>query len=332
MQLGMIGLGRMGANMVRRLMKDGHACLVYDMSANAVAALAKEGATGATSLADLKSLKIGTSVGSTSYTAAVATFGADTVQVFNTNDEVVAALQAGQIDALVIDLPSAFYLRDAVLDGGKILGQLADSTEGGDQYGLLLAKDSALTAPVTAAVDALQASGALAQVLADWTTIVGPAIAAVTTPRRLSAGTLTIDTSAGNAFAGAFNLTIGGASNTVVNDPIATGAGTFTKDGAGTVTLAGTNTYTGLTTVSVGVLNLHGDEVGFFTSELTALLNEMADNISYALTNMKREAERDEAQKALVASEQKFQQLTANIRYRGRSQEHEKSATSPKLS
>ena len=53
MQLGMIGLGRMGANMVRRLMKGGHDCVVFDMSAEAVAALAKEGATGASSLADL---------------------------------------------------------------------------------------------------------------------------------------------------------------------------------------------------------------------------------------------------------------------------------------
>ncbi len=53
MQLGMIGLGRMGANMVRRLMKGGHACTVFDMSADAVAALAQEGASGAASLAEL---------------------------------------------------------------------------------------------------------------------------------------------------------------------------------------------------------------------------------------------------------------------------------------
>ena len=53
MQLGMIGLGRMGANMVRRLMKGGHACTVFDMSPAAVAAMAQEGATGAASLADL---------------------------------------------------------------------------------------------------------------------------------------------------------------------------------------------------------------------------------------------------------------------------------------
>ena len=52
MQLGMIGLGRMGANMVRRLQKGGHTCVVYDMSAEAVAALAKEKATPSSSLAD----------------------------------------------------------------------------------------------------------------------------------------------------------------------------------------------------------------------------------------------------------------------------------------
>ncbi len=53
MQLGMIGLGRMGANMTRRLIQGGHACVVFDRSAQAVAALAKEHATGAVSLADL---------------------------------------------------------------------------------------------------------------------------------------------------------------------------------------------------------------------------------------------------------------------------------------
>ena len=53
MQLGMIGLGRMGANMVRRLIKDGHTCVVFDRSQETVSKLAKEKAVGATSLADL---------------------------------------------------------------------------------------------------------------------------------------------------------------------------------------------------------------------------------------------------------------------------------------
>jgi 6-phosphogluconate dehydrogenase len=53
MQLGMVGLGRMGANLVRRLMRDGHQCVVYDVNADAVNGLRAEGATGASSLADL---------------------------------------------------------------------------------------------------------------------------------------------------------------------------------------------------------------------------------------------------------------------------------------
>src|SRR6476659_3198614 len=52
MQVGMIGLGRMGANMVRRLMRAGHECVVWDVSADVVGTLAGEGATGADSLED----------------------------------------------------------------------------------------------------------------------------------------------------------------------------------------------------------------------------------------------------------------------------------------
>lgn len=53
MQIGMVGLGRMGANMVRRLLKQGHDCVVFDVNADNVEALIKEGATGASSPADL---------------------------------------------------------------------------------------------------------------------------------------------------------------------------------------------------------------------------------------------------------------------------------------
>ena len=54
-QLGMVGLGRMGANIVRRLMRDGHECVVYDVNPDAIAELAGEGAVGADSLEDLAS-------------------------------------------------------------------------------------------------------------------------------------------------------------------------------------------------------------------------------------------------------------------------------------
>jgi 6-phosphogluconate dehydrogenase len=52
MELGMIGLGRLGPNMVRRLLPAGHQCVVYDLQPEAVQALAKDGAVGTTSLAD----------------------------------------------------------------------------------------------------------------------------------------------------------------------------------------------------------------------------------------------------------------------------------------
>jgi 6-phosphogluconate dehydrogenase len=55
MQLGMVGLGRMGANLVRRLMRDGHRCVVYDVNADAVKQLEAEGATGSSSLEDFSS-------------------------------------------------------------------------------------------------------------------------------------------------------------------------------------------------------------------------------------------------------------------------------------
>ena len=53
MQLGMVGLGRMGAGIVRRLLRDGHHCVGYDVSPDAVAALAADGMVGASSLEDL---------------------------------------------------------------------------------------------------------------------------------------------------------------------------------------------------------------------------------------------------------------------------------------
>ena len=55
MELGMVGLGRMGANIVRRLMRDGHTCVVYDVNPDAVKELAGEGAEGAASLEELAS-------------------------------------------------------------------------------------------------------------------------------------------------------------------------------------------------------------------------------------------------------------------------------------
>ncbi|RXZ67188.1 ABC transporter substrate-binding protein [Agromyces albus] len=125
-------------------------------------------AASATSIADLQGLLIGAQTGTTSFDAIESiiapTAGA---QVFNTNDDAKLALENGTVDAIVVDLPTAFYLTSAELDGGKIVGQLP-ATTGGDAFGLVLAKDSALTPDVTAAVDALRDDGTLDALAAEW--------------------------------------------------------------------------------------------------------------------------------------------------------------------
>lgn len=125
-------------------------------------------AESAASLDDLKGLLVGAATATTSLTAIeeiiAPTAGA---QVFNSNDDAKLALQSGTVDAIVVDLPTAFYLTSAELDGGLIIGQLPDSA-GGDQFGLVLEKDSPLTERVTAAVDALREDGTLAELEAEW--------------------------------------------------------------------------------------------------------------------------------------------------------------------
>ncbi|HEY1975260.1 MAG TPA: decarboxylating 6-phosphogluconate dehydrogenase [Candidatus Baltobacteraceae bacterium] len=94
MQLGMIGLGRMGANMVRRLMRAGHTCVVYDRDASAVKALAEEGATGASSTADFVS----------KLTQPRATW---------------LMVPAGVVDSAIAELSPLLTKGDALIDGGN---------------------------------------------------------------------------------------------------------------------------------------------------------------------------------------------------------------------
>jgi polar amino acid transport system substrate-binding protein len=140
----------------------------YYSTTQTVITIAGSKADGVTSIAGLKGLVIGAAAGTTSYTSIKDVINPTTsAQAFNSNDDAKAALQSGQIDALVVDLPTALYLTAVELDGGKIVGQL-DGTTAGDQFGLVLDKDSPLTARVSAAVDALRANGTLAKLEAKW--------------------------------------------------------------------------------------------------------------------------------------------------------------------
>jgi 6-phosphogluconate dehydrogenase len=94
MQLGMIGLGRMGANLVRRLMRDGHRCVAYDVNPNAVKSLAAEGATAAESLADF-------------------------VAKLETPRSIWIMVPAGIVDATLEQLKPLLAADDVVIDGGN---------------------------------------------------------------------------------------------------------------------------------------------------------------------------------------------------------------------
>ena len=140
----------------------------YYNTAQAVITIASSPAAGAKSLADLQGFLIGAATGTTSLAAIEEiikpTAGA---QAFNSNDDAKAALANGQVDAIVVDLPTALYLTAVELDGGQILGQLAGA-QSGDSFGLVLDKGSPLTAAVSAAVDALRENGKLAELEQTW--------------------------------------------------------------------------------------------------------------------------------------------------------------------
>lgn len=120
-----------------------------------------------TSLDQLKDVQIGVQIGTTSLDAVREEIDPSTEpKVFDSSNDVVTALKQGQVDAVVLDLPTAIYLRDAELEGSRVIGQF--EAEGGDQWGALMAKDSPIAACVNEAVDTLTESGRLQEITDKW--------------------------------------------------------------------------------------------------------------------------------------------------------------------
>jgi polar amino acid transport system substrate-binding protein len=141
----------------------------YYSADQAVITLEGSAAAGATSIADLQGLLIGAATGTTSLTAVEEVIQPTAgVQVFNSNDDAKLALESGQVDAIVVDVPTAFYMTGVELEGGLILGSLPEVEGATDEWGALLAKDSPLTDDVTAAIDALRENGTLDALVSEW--------------------------------------------------------------------------------------------------------------------------------------------------------------------
>lgn len=139
----------------------------YYTTTQAVVAVGDSPAASATTIDELGSVLVGVASSTTSYTVAEAQLGEDNLSVFNSVDDVVLALKSGQIDAMITDLPGAFYVVGAQLDDGVVTGQFADDN-GGDEFGVVLPKGSALTSAVSDAVDALRADGTLDELQQTW--------------------------------------------------------------------------------------------------------------------------------------------------------------------
>ncbi|MEV4121506.1 ABC transporter substrate-binding protein [Micromonospora sp. NPDC049645] len=140
----------------------------YYLVRQTVIALKSSKIAGKTSLADLRDARLGAQVGTTSYQAITDVLKPTAKpQVYNSNDDAKKALQNGQLDGLVVDLPTAFYITGAELTDAVIVGQVPQVGTP-EAFGLLLDKNSPLTSCVTGAVGQLSEAGTLRQLEQKW--------------------------------------------------------------------------------------------------------------------------------------------------------------------
>ncbi len=133
------------------------------------AVLVKKGSEldGITSLDQLKDASIGVQVGTTSLDAVEEQIQPEAdPKIFNNSNDVVTAFKQDQVDAIVVDLPTAIYLRDAELSDTVVAGQFEQ--EGGDQWGALMSKDSDLKGCVDQAIETLRENGTLEELTNQW--------------------------------------------------------------------------------------------------------------------------------------------------------------------
>jgi polar amino acid transport system substrate-binding protein len=139
----------------------------YDVN-QAVVALNSSKIANAKSVADLKAAKLGAPVGTTSYQYVV-----DNVKpsqqpsVYDTLNDGVSALKAKQIDGLVVDLPTAFFITAAQVENSKIVGQFPAVGEQ-ERFGMVFEKDSALDDCVNDALASLKDDGKLDEIQQEW--------------------------------------------------------------------------------------------------------------------------------------------------------------------
>ena len=140
----------------------------YDVS-QAVVALDGKPIDNATSVADLKQYKLGAQIATTGYDYINDTIQPDSAaRPYNTTNDALSALKAGQVDGIVVDYPTAYYMANVQLDNGHLVGQFPPPAANADHFSLVMDKGSALTQCVDQALATLRSNGTLAQIEEQW--------------------------------------------------------------------------------------------------------------------------------------------------------------------
>ena len=143
----------------------------YYSASQGVVAIEGGAADGVTDIAGLKKLQLGAMAGSTSATTIESAVAPDKpAQLYNSNEDAVAALTANQIDAIVLDLPTSYIAVNVYIENSFLVGELPTAGVA-DEWGLLLPNNSPLTERVTAAVDALRDEGTLEDLQNEWLSV-----------------------------------------------------------------------------------------------------------------------------------------------------------------
>ena len=121
------------------------------------------------SKAGLQRYKLGAQIGTTSYQYIVKSIKPSrSPSVFDTNDAAVAALKNGQIDGLVVDLPTAFYVTAAQVSNGKIIGQFTSAVGNQERFGMVFQKGNSLAGCVDKALAQMKQTGILKRIQQIW--------------------------------------------------------------------------------------------------------------------------------------------------------------------
>lgn len=142
----------------------------YYTTNQAIVGLTDSAAKGATTLADIKKLKLGAQSGTTSLDYITNVIKPDTAPfVYDDNAGAKAALGANQIDAAIFDLPTALYVSAVEIEGSAVLGQFpADASASADEFGLVFDLENPLVGCVNTALAAIKDSGSLAEITSTW--------------------------------------------------------------------------------------------------------------------------------------------------------------------